>query len=45
MALYYEILNDWTPKESNMNNTGRSPVVTQKSIPNPEGVEYKHIQL
>ena len=32
-----------TPKESNVNNPGRSPVVTKKSNPNPEGVEYENI--
>ncbi len=29
-----------TPKESNVNNSGRSPVETNNTNHNPEGVEY-----
>ncbi len=43
MALCYDLPKELTPKESNMNNPGRSPVVPKKSNPNPERVEYENI--
>ncbi len=43
MALCYDILKETTPKESNVNNPGRSPVEPKTNNSNPEGVEYENI--